>query len=103
MAIDDVRLTAVANAPSWWTRAGPSAGPPPDRTSPMTRKWSPTCSHRVTRAVSQAGTPYHLPDYLDGKATSAWNRTPTSIVRYNAVPGWADACTHSLRRYPRGS
>ncbi|SCG12871.1 Peptidase inhibitor family I36 [Streptomyces sp. MnatMP-M27] len=39
---------------------------------------------------------HHLPSYLDGKATSAWNRTPTPIVLYDGtytgrlgtMPGW---------------
>ncbi|MFI8931605.1 peptidase inhibitor family I36 protein [Streptomyces sp. NPDC053474] len=39
---------------------------------------------------------HHVPGYLDGKATSAWNRTPTPIVLYDGtytgrlgtMPGW---------------
>ncbi|MFD8462362.1 peptidase inhibitor family I36 protein [Streptomyces antimycoticus] len=39
---------------------------------------------------------HHLPDYLDGKATSAWNRTPTPVILYDGtytgklgtMPGW---------------
>lgn len=39
---------------------------------------------------------HHLPGYLDGKTTSAWNRTPTTVILYDGtytgrlgpLPGW---------------
>ncbi|WP_184502939.1 peptidase inhibitor family I36 protein [Streptomyces botrytidirepellens] len=45
---------------------------------------------------------HHVPGYLDGKATSAWNRTPTPIVLYDGtytgrlgtMPGWFKGDLH---------
>ncbi|MFD0412404.1 peptidase inhibitor family I36 protein [Streptomyces sp. NPDC127108] len=45
---------------------------------------------------------HHLPGYLDGKTTSAWNRTPTTVILYDGtytgrlgpLPGWFKGNLH---------